>query len=489
MEVKRHITHKSRIAGSISVLAFILSGCSTIGLSSDEATVVAPQAEAIAEVPPPPAWVVPVPDALPTTDWVRSFPDATLIQLVDEALKENTNIGAAYARLDGTIAREKVANAARLPSVSGSAGLSRTERANEFIPDTTGISSGLNASWEPDFWGRIADNISTAELDSEAAASDVASARLSITGQVAQLWFSLIETKLLDDLSLEEIETQERALRRSLRRFQSGLSSSADVRLTRSSLARAEATHAARLQRLAALSRQLETVLTRYPSAEIQASADLPELPSLTGAGTPTYILSQRPDLIAAEQRLAAQGIQIDLARKALLPRLTLTGGVSAGGGSVSDFFDVDALVANIASNLTAPIFQGGRLRANVDLQEAVLEQQLQSYVGTVLQAYLDVENALDAETRLEEREAALRVSAEEALEAEKRLELRYTEGLASILQLLDAQTRRISAEGQLISARAERLQNRVRLHVALGGGAYGDIPPDALPAFLRDQG
>jgi len=82
-----------------------------------------------------------------------------------------------------------------------------------------------------------------------------------------------------------------------------------------------------------------------------------------------------------------------------------------------------------------------------------------------------------------------LRVSAEEALEAEKRLELRYTEGLASILQLLDAQTRRISAQGQLISARAERLQNRVRLHVALGGGAYGDIPPDALPAFLRDQG
>jgi len=85
--------------------------------------------------------------------------------------------------------------------------------------------------------------------------------------------------------------------------------------------------------------------------------------------------------------------------------------------------------------------------------------------------------------------EASLRVAVEEALEAEKRLELRYTEGLVTILQLLDAQTRRLNAEGQLISARAERLQNRVRLHVALGGGAYGDIPPDALPAFLREQG
>ena len=488
MKLNCDISYKSRKSASVLFAALMLTGCSTLDLKLD-ATVVEPQAAAVNDAPPPQDWSVPAPDALPTTDWVRAFPDPKLIKLVDEALRENTNVGVAYARLEGAIAREKISNAARLPSVSGSAGLSRSERGNEFVPDTTSFSAGLNASWEPDFWGRIADDISISELGSEAAATDVASARLSITGQVAQTWFSLIETKLLDDLSLEEIETQERALRRSLRRFEAGLSSSADVRLTRSSLARAQATHASRMQRLAALSRQLETLLNRYPAGEIESIADLPVLPLLTGVGAPTYILTQRPDLIAAEQRLAAQGIEIDIARKALLPRLSLTSGLNAGGTSIRNFFDIDALVANIASNLTAPIFQGGRLRANVELQEAVLEQQLQTYVGSVLDAYLDVENALDAEMRLEEREAALRVSAEEALEAEKRLELRYTEGLASILQLLDAQTRRISAQGQLISARAERLQNRVRLHVALGGGAYGDIPPDAFPAFLRDQG
>jgi outer membrane protein TolC len=166
-----------------------------------------------------------------------------------------------------------------------------------------------------------------------------------------------------------------------------------------------------------------------------------------------------------------------------------LSGSTTAAGGGLASFFDFDALVAQLAANLTAPIFQGGRLRANVEVQEAVLEQQLQTYIGTVLDAYLDVENALDGEARLAERETALRIAVDESLEAEERLELRYTEGLATILQLLDAQSRRLSAEGQLISARAERLQNRVRLHVALGGGAYGDIPPDALPAFLRDQG
>ena len=320
-------------------------------------------------------------------------------------------------------------------------------------------------------------------------AADIAAARLSITGQVAQGWFRLIEARLLANLSERDIETKERALRLTQRRFESGVSESSDVRLARSSLAQAKSLQASRQQRLAAFARQIEILLARYPASALQAAVDLPDLPPLTGAGAPSYILTQRPDLIAAERRLAGQGIEIDLARKALMPSLSLSGSPSASGTGFDSFFDIDALVANIAANLTAPIFQGGRLRANVDVQEAVLKQQLQSYVGTVLGAYRDVEDALDGEARLAESEAALRIAVEESLKAEERLELRYTEGLASILQLLDAQSRRISAEGQLISARAERLQNRVRLHVALGGGAYGDVPPDALPAFLRDQG
>jgi len=179
MKLNYGIRSKSRFFASVCAATLALSGCTTFDLKPD-ATVVEPQVAALND---------------------------ELIGLVDEALRENTNIGAAYARLDGAIAREKISNAARLPSVSGSAGVSRSERGNEFIPDTTNFSAGLNASWEPDFWGRIADDISVSELGSEAAATDVASARLSITGQVSQTWFSLIETKLLDELSLEEIKT------------------------------------------------------------------------------------------------------------------------------------------------------------------------------------------------------------------------------------------------------------------------------------------
>ena len=480
--------YRNRCVVSVLAISFALTGCASLNFKP-EPTKVDVLAELNAEVPPPAKWVVPAPDALPSTDWVRAFPDPILIELVDEALRENTDIGVAYARLEASIARETFSRADRLPSVTGRAGLSRTERSNEFIPDTTGMSTSLTASWEPDLWGRISDNINAAEVESEALAADIAAARLSITGQVAQGWFRLIEARLLANLSERDIETKERALRLTQRRFESGVSESSDVRLARSSLAQAKSLQASRQQRLAAFARQIEILLARYPASALQAAVDLPDLPPLTGAAAPSYILTQRPDLIAAERRLAGQGIEIDLARKALMPSLSLSGSPSASGTGFDSFFDIDALVANIAANLTAPIFQGGRLRANVDVQEAVLKQQLQSYVGTVLGAYRDVEDALDGEARLAESEAALRIAVEESLKAEERLELRYTEGLASILQLLDAQSRRISAEGQLISARAERLQNRVRLHVALGGGAYGDVPPDALPAFLRDQG
>jgi len=138
-------------------------------------------------------------------------------------------------------------------------------------------------------------------------------------------------------------------------------------------------------------------------------------------------------------------------------------------------------ITANIAGNISGPVFQGGRLKADIRQQEAEFRTELENYVDIVLQAYLEVENALNAETRLQEREQALERAVEEALKAEERLELRYTEGLATILQLLDAQTRRISAEGQLISAQKERLANRVRLHLALGGGDIGSLPTDTI--------
>ena len=172
---------------------------------------------------------------------------------------------------------------------------------------------------------------------------------------------------------------------------------------------------------------------------------------------------------------MMAAGFDIDIARKNLLPRLDFSSGLNSNANALTNIFDFDSLVANILGNLTQPIFQGGRLQADIEQQEYILRQLLENYASTVLTAYLEVENALDAETHLEQQETALRISLDEANKAEERLESRYSEGLATILQLLDAQSRRISAESQLIRARKERLANRVRLHLALGGGNETD--------------
>ncbi len=466
---------------SVSVIG--LSGCASLNSLSKikpEPTPVVAQ-----EVTPiQPKWDEAAPEDLPTTDWVGSFSDGSLSQLVGEALEANTNIRGAAARVEVARQQAKIARADKLPVVNATGSYSRTETSIPF-QNPTNISAGFAASWEADLWGRIRDGVNASELEVEASRADYAGARLSIAGQVSQAWFNLIEARLLTELSERELETQERSLRLTQRRFEGGVTGSSDVRLARSSVANAQALQASREQNLSAITRQLEVLLRRYPSEEIQTTTDLPTLPPLSGAGTPGYVLRKRPDILALERRLQAQGLQVDVARKNLLPTLSFQGNANLGATSFSDFFDIDALVMRLVANAGAPIFQGGRIRANIKQQEALLRQQLETYAGTALTAYLEVENALDGEQRLYEREVALRTSLDEAREAEDRLELRYTEGLATILQLLDAQSRRLSAEGQLIGARKERLANRVRMHVALGGGleTSGGLAPYNIAA------
>jgi len=487
----------------------LLSGCGSF--AAGERFLPTPTSTAI-ELPTSESgnWVEPAPEDLPQTDWVAGFSDPILPELIDEALANNADIGAALARYDRALTQLKNAQADRGPTISGR---SRAARSEPFggggvinIPGggqipvgggTTNLSFGLDATWEPDVWGRIRDTINASEETASATAADLAGARLLIAQRVSQTWFDIIEARLLVELSVRDVETQDRALRLTQRRFEGGVTGSSDVRLARSAVANAQALQSSRKQRLSSLTRGLEILLRRYPADAIEAAADLPSLPGLSGAAAPGYLLTRRPDLLASERRMRAAGLNVDVARKNLLPRLSLSAGLDSSGSGLSDIFRIDNIISNFAGNLSQPIFQGGALRANVETQRAILREQMEQYTGTLLNAYLEVENALDGETRLAEREAALRVSLSEAQRAEERLEQRYVEGLATILQLLDAQSRRINAEGQLITARKDRLTNRVALHVALGGGEFGQeitkgvddvVPKWKLNILSRDE-
>lgn len=458
----------------LSVTSFAFGGCASLsmpnmdGLKPDlEPTIVETGIPAAEKT----RWAENAPGDMPTTNWVESFSDPVLNRLVTEALDANAQILSSEAGVRAALSRLKASRASLLPTLNGSFDVSRSERASSLTPDGSSLGYGLSGSWEPDIWGRIGDGIDSAELSAQASQADYAGVRLAIAGQVAQAWFNTIEARLLTELAQRDVETQQRALRLTTRRFEGGVTGSSDVRLARSSLASSKAALAARQRSLAATTRSLEVLLNHYPANALPNAADLPKLPPLKGVGAPSYIIKRRPDLLAAERRMMAAGLDVDVARKALLPSFNLSSSLTGGGNAITNFLDFDGLVARLAAGLTAPLYQGGRLKANVETQRAVLDQLVHNYAGTALNAYLEVENALNAETHLAEQEAQLEISLEEATKAEDRLEARYVEGLATILQLLDAQSRRISAESQLISARKERLANRVRLHIALGGG------------------
>lgn len=406
-------------------------------------------------------------DPTPVTDWVATFGDDRLTSLVNEAAAENPSLLAAEARIRAAQASARAANAGRLPNLNADLGITQRETDPG---GTTTYSAGLGVSWEADLWGRLAARAQAGVLEFQATDADFESARLSVAGQVSRAWFRLIEARLQRELAERDVETKERSLGLIERRFEAGVSRSSDVRTFRSALASSEAVLASRLQAEAAAARTLEILLGRYPAGTIEHDADLPDFPALAGIGAPAELLVRRPDLRAAEARLQAAGLQAEIARDALLPSLNLTGSLNTGGADAGDIFDVDTYVAQLIGSLTAPIFNGGALRAERDRAEAAAEAQLRSYAGTVLTAWREAEDAIYADQILAVRVDALFDAFQQAAAAEELVIRQYGSGLATVFELLDAQARRIAAEGQYISARRERATNRVDIYLAIGG-------------------
>ncbi|MEM8936307.1 MAG: efflux transporter outer membrane subunit [Pseudomonadota bacterium] len=459
---------------------------------------------------PPAAWTAQSEfGAEPVRDWVAAFEDDALDALIEEAIAQNNDLLRFASDLDRANALAAAALGARLPTLNGSFNSSRSAIvANPAVAAQSGnaqgqadgdaasveagggstgrlyindFSLGGQLGWEVDVWRRLRDSHKAAINDALAAEANYYGARLSIAGRVAQAWFSLIETRQQRELATRDVDARTSSLAVTERRYQRGLSSSLDLRLSRSALANSQAALAQAKQLESEAARLLEVLLGRYPAAEIEAAASLPALPSLEGAGAPSDLLVRRPDILAAEARMEAAGLRARVARKELLPQITLTTQVSTSGPNIADLIDPERLAGSIAAGLTQPIFAGGRLLANARGARASAQAAVFDYAQIVLTAFEEAETALAAEDFLADREAALKVAFEEAAAAEKLTERRYASGAASIFNLLDAQTRRISNESQYIAAQRQRVANRVQLYLAIGGDFRSETPVAAL--------
>ncbi len=437
------------------------------------------------EVEPPQRWSI-ASDAAgePLAAWWEPFGDAQLGELIKIALAQNNDLRAAAHRVDRVAAAGRIAAADLKPTVG--AGFSAQRQEQVFVglpipgaPDVLGSTSTqfavtLETSWEADLWGRLRAGTRAALAQAQAAEADLRGARLSLSGQTAKLWFAVAEAQQQLDLARESVATFTTSTDLVRSRYESGVRPSIDLRLALSNKLNAEALVAAAENHLDATLRQLETLLGRYPSAGLlnRFSVDpLPDIPAPVPVGLPSELVSRRPDLVAAERRLTAADQQLLVAKRSRYPRFALT----ARGGSVSDqlgdLVDGDFSVWALIGNLTAPVFQAGRLKAGVDQAEAAGQEALALYAGQVLRAYAEVETALAAEQRLRVRGAKLRETAEQLEGARNLAETRYARGVGGYFAVLDSQTRALNARIAWIRARRVLLTNRVDLHLALGGG------------------
>ncbi len=461
-----------------------LSGCASLRHEPETISVELPATPAewsegaLAEVP-------------PVGDWVSGFNDPVMEELIAEALENNPGIQAAYARVDAARATAAATYGRSLPSLSASGSATGTSSAFDnnsggiSRTDSLGYRIGLNASWEADLWGRIGAGLSAADADLVASEADFAASRLSLAANTAIAWIRLSDAVRQEALAEATLATRERVLALTERRYNFGLTGALDVRTARSAVASSEAALLSRQQNSGVARRSIEILLGRYPANELEANLDSKELPPITGAGDPTSLLARRPDIAAAEARIAAAGFRVDQARLALRPSLSLTASLTNSADNIGDVLNPEYLAAQVISSLTAPIFNGGSLEANIAAAEAQGRTASFNYVSAVLTAWKEVEDALAADAFLAAQVEAQTVAYEQALAAEGLAERQYQNGLTTIFNLIDTQTRRINAEASLISAQTSRAINRVQFHLALGG----ELTNDALPAENTSEG
>lgn len=415
--------------------------------------------------------------ASPAATWLDDLSSAEMSALAREALAASPDLQIAEARARAARWRARgVFGGSLLPSLDIGADATRTETpdpTNTSIRNTAEImTSSVVASWEIDLWGRLTSRALSQDLSADAAEQDLDAARLSVAGQAASGWVDLVEAQQLLALAREDLQTRERALDLTQRRYEAGVISSLNLRTARSQVASARAFEAQAQESLLNAARRLQEIMGRYPDGALVAAGELPELGALAAAGAPADLLDRRPDILAAEARLRSAGFAAHEARAAMLPRLTLTGRAGSSGEGLDDIDDSINMVSNLIGGLTMPIFQGGALLAESRASVADQRAAAADYVRTTIAAWREVESAISSDQSFAIREAQFAIAAEEARAAQELAEREYARGVATLFELIDAYTRRIDAERGLITARAARVSNRIAYHVALGGGA-----------------
>jgi outer membrane protein, multidrug efflux system len=454
--------------GVLLLAPLVLGGCIVSRVSVDKPQLALPEA-----LPATAAQAVPLADR-----WWKAFGDSTLDEMIEEALAHNADAALAAARVLESRSALRQANSSRSPGVSIEGNAAR--RFDSVLagqsPDPGVARDSFSAqgvvTYELDLWGRYARASEAARARLLASEFDRDAVRLSLTGDVARGYFSLVAARQQLDRARETLAARRESVGLEKIRFDAGESDEATLRRTEAEAA-ASAISAQQFElEVAQRTHALGVLLGRSPKELMEASFTgvLPPTPALS-PGLPSTVLARRPDVRSAEAALAAAAADIGVARTGLFPSITLTGTYGSASQELSDLFTDPAKQWSLAAGLLQPVFQAGRLRAAVERANALQQQRQAEYSKTVQDAFRDVLDALKGQELLGGIRQTTADQAAALARAAELSELRYSAGEIAYLDLLDVRRNFYQSQIALVAAQRDALTNSVSLALALGGG------------------
>ena len=402
--------------------------------------------------------------------WLTRFEDPELKAYVDHVIQHNLSLRALIHRVDAAAAVARQARAPLLPSIAASGTNQEIGTPDDSNLQSNTTEAALGISWELDIWGRLRAQRNAAVASYEAIEADLGYARLSLAAQASKLWFQATETYQQLSYAKAIVELQEKTLTIVQAKFEEGKLAKKELYLSMSDLNVAkDRLYSAKNAHMRTI-RALEILAGKYPLNDHDFSQTFAIMPEKVPAGLPSELIERRPDLIAAAKRVDSAFEKVTQAKAARLPSIALT---AASGYSSSDLFDLlgaDGIFWSAAANFLAPIYTGGALKEQVEIESATQQAALAEFGQAALIAFSEVENALSNDVLLAEREKQLNQVWENNVAALDIAMIQFETGKLDLLSVLQMQNRVISARIAQISIRNQRLSQRVDLHLALGG-------------------
>lgn len=429
--------------------------------------------------------------------WWRSLNDPALDALIQEAIASNLDLRLATQRLREARAQRGITASEGLPQIDATGGYSRRRDSKnsrlgfndgngDFDESFDDYSVGFDASWEIDVFGRIRRAVEAADAEIQVAAEDRRDVLITVTSEVARNYIEMRSEQERLAIAIKNVEIQRSSLELSESRFRAGLTSELDVARAKAQLETIRAAIPRNEQLIRQSMNRIAVLLGKAPgavSAELAAVKPVPPIPPEVPIGLPGDLLRRRPDVRRAERQLAAATARVGEATADFYPRFSLTGSFGLASDQIADLGDLDSRFWSIGPAVRWPIFQGGRLKSNLEVRNAQQSQALINFERSLLTSLEDVENTLAAYAREQVRNQSLReavASDQRAVELANEL---YRRGLSDFSAVIDAQRQLFLVEDELAQSTATVTLNLITLYKALGGGwetTYPEPPAQA---------